>query len=350
MLNEKIKKIIYILLLSLVIYLIFLILPKLSNIINLFLNILKPFIIAFISAFILQPFVNLTQKIVKKRSMAIIIVIILVILFIFLFLKYIANTLIYEFEQFSLKFPDLILEIEEMINKILNKIPIFNNYQISLQEIIKNSNIINDTLFTTETFNKILNIGKYLLITPIILIYFLIDYEKIINYIKNYLEKNNRIRFKNYLIELNQTIFLYFRGVLLVMLILFMVFSLIFMILHIENGMIFALIIAITNIIPYIGSWIGTSIPVFYVLLSSYNKAFVVLIICIIIQTIEANVLTPLIQGKTTKLHPLFIIFSLLLFGSLFGFVGMVLAVPLSAILKITFKYYPINIWKNKSQ
>lgn len=134
------------------------------------------------------------------------------------------------------------------------------------------------------------------------------------------------------------------------MFILFMIFSLIFMILNVENGMIFALIISITNIIPYIGSWIGTSIPVFYVLLSSYNKAFIVLIICIIIQTLEANVLTPLIQGKNTKLHPLLIIFSLLLFGSLFGFVGMILAVPLSAIIKITLKYYPINIWKNKNQ
>lgn len=349
MLNEKIKKLIYIILLSLVIYLIFLILPKLNNIFNLLLNIVKPFLIAFILAFILQPAVNFIQRFVKKRNIAIIIVLILLFLFSFFFLKYIANTLIYEFEQFSLKFPELILEIENIINKLINKIPLFKSYQISLQDIINNSNILEDSLFTTETFNKIINMGKYLLITPIILVYFLIDYEKIINYLKDYLIRNNQIKFKNYLSELNQTIFSYFRGVLLVMFILFMTFSIVFLILDIENGMIFALIIAITNIIPYIGSWIGTSIPVLYVLLSSYNKAFIVLIICIIIQTLEANVLTPLVQGKNTKLHPLLIMFSLLLFGALFGFIGMMLAVPLAVVIKITLKYYPIKVFKSKN-
>lgn len=350
MLTEKIKKLIYILLLSLVIYLIFLIFPRISGILNLFYNISKPFIIAFVFAFILQPIVKYIQKFVIKRNIAIIIVIILFSSIIFFFLKYIANTLVYEFEQFSSKFPNLIFEIEKIINEILNKIPILNNYQISLENIIENYHLFDDKLFTTETINKIISFGRYLLITPIILIYLLIDYEKIIENIKNYLIKNNKIRFKNYLSELNQTIFSYFRGVLLVMFILFMIFSIVFLILKIENGMVFALIIAITNIIPYIGSWIGTSIPVFYALLSSYNKALIVLIICIIIQTIEANILTPLIQEKNTKLHPLFIIFSLLLFGSIFGFIGMMFAVPIAVIIKITLKYYPINILKNNIQ
>lgn len=349
MLNEKIKKLVYIILLSLVIYLIFLILPKLNNVFNLLLNIIKPFLIAFILAFVLQPSVNYIQRFVKKRNIAIIIVLILLFILTFFFLKYIANTLIYEFEQFSIKFPELILELESIINKLINKIPLFKSYHISLQDIINNSSILEDSLFTAETFNKIINIGKYLLITPIILVYFLIDYEKIINYIKEYLIRNNRIKFKNYLSELNQTIFSYFGGVLLVMFILFITFSIIFLILDIENGMIFALIIAITNIIPYIGSWIGTSIPVLYVLLSSYKKSFVVLIICIIIQTLEANVLTPFVQGKNTKLHPLLIMFSLLLFGTLFGFVGMIFAVPLAAIIKITLKYYPIKVFKVKN-
>ena len=115
----------------------------------------------------------------------------------------------------------------------------------------------------------------------------------------------------------------------------------------IENGMIFALIIALTNAIPYVGSWIGTAFPVIYVLLSSKRKAIVLLVICIVVQTIEADILTPLIQGKKTQLHPLIIVLSLMIFGVLFGFVGMIIAVPLSAIISITLKYYPLKTKNN---
>ena len=106
------------------------------------------------------------------------------------------------------------------------------------------------------------------------------------------------------------------------------------------------MIIALTNAIPYVGSWIGTALPVIYVLLSSKRKAIILLIVCVVIQTLEADVLTPLIQGKKTQLHPLIIVMSLMFFGVLFGFFGMIIAVPLSAIISITLKYYPINLKK----
>ena len=160
--------------------------------------------------------------------------------------------------------------------------------------------------------------------------------------------KTNKIRLKNYLQELHKTMTSYFRGVLLVMFLLFMVCTIVFTIIGVENGMVFALIIAITNIIPYLGSWIGTGLPVIYVLLTNPTKTLPVLIVCVIIQTIEADFLTPLIQGKQTKIHPLILIISLLFFSNLFGFFGMLISVPMTAIIMITIKHYPIKLVKNK--
>lgn len=345
--NERIKKIIYILLLSLLIYLIFLITPKLNDVFIFIFNIIKPFLIAMILAFLLHPLVLFTQKFIKKKGIAVLIVLVLLIIFIIIFIRYIANIIIYELEHLSIKLPDIIKEVESIINKILSYIPLFKNYSISLQDIIENNgNLIGDVIFTSDMLNRLFKGFKYILITPIILVYLLIDYENILNKIRNYLIKNKKERFKNYLGELNRTMSSYIRGVLIVMFILFIIFTLVFAILKVENGMVFALIMAITNIIPYLGAWIGTSLPVLYVLLTSYKKAIVVLIACIIIQTIEADVLTPLIQGKKTKLHPLIIVLSLLFFGSLFGFIGMLLAVPLAAIINITLKHYPISYFK----
>lgn len=348
MLTEKIKKIVYILLLSLLIYIIFLIIPKISNVLIFIFNIIKPFLIGFIIAFLLQPFVSKIQKYVKRRGFAVAIVLVIFAILLIIFIKYIANVLIYEFEHLSNKMPEIIKELEIIINKVFDQIPFLEKYSISLEDIItNNSNIITDTIFTSEMLNKLLNGFKYILIIPIILLYLLLDYEKILSKIRTFLVKNNKIKFKNYLGELHQTMSSYIRGVLLVMFILFMLFTIIFLIFDVENGMVFALIIAITNVIPYLGSWIGTSLPVLYVLLTSYNKAIVILVICVIVQTLEADLLTPLIQGKKTKLHPLIIILSLLLFGSLFGFIGMMIAVPMAAIINITLKHYPLNNLKN---
>ncbi len=349
MMNEKIKKLIYILLLFIIVYLLFLIAPKLKNVLNFIFDIILPFIIAFVLSFILQPFVLFIQKYVKKRGISVTIVLSLFLLLIIIFIKYVSNILIYEVEELSNKIPDIINELEIILNKIIYEIPFFKNYKISLKEIINNnSNIFQNNILTSETLNKIVSLGKYLVITPIILIYLLLDYEKIIFGLRNYLINNNKNKFKDYLGELNKTMSSYFRGVILVMFILFMVFTITFMIMRVDNGMVFAFIIAITNIIPYIGMWIGTGIPVLYVLLTSYEKAIAVLIVCIILQTLESDVLTPFIQGKKTKLHPLILILSLLFFGSLLGFIGMLIAVPMAAIINITLKYYPLKIIKIK--
>lgn len=351
MINEKIKKLIYTLLLAINLYLLFLIIPKLSNLFNGIISIILPFIIAFSIAFILHPFVLFIQKYTKKKWIAVGIVLLMLIIVLFIFFKYTLSILINELQMLSSNIPELIKKLETMINDFFLKVPFLENYKISLQDIIdkffdKNNNVIQETIFSNETFSLILNIGKYIIITPIILIYLLLDYEKIISSFRDYLIKNEKIKFKDYLGELNKTISSYFRGMLLVMLILFLVFSITFMILGIENGMIFAFIIAITNAIPYLGSWIGTLFPVTYVLLTTPNKTLLVLIICIIIQILEADVLTPLVQGKKTKLHPLIIVLSLMVFGVIFGFFGMIIAVPLSAIISITLKYYPIKIFK----
>ncbi len=348
MLTEKIKKMIYFLLLIINLYLVFLILPKLNNVFSNIFAIIFPFIFAFVVAFILQPLIAFIQKYVKKRWIAVIIVVVLVLIFLFIFIRYLLNIIITEFQLLSDKLPDLILEFEMLINKLFKQIPFLENYQISLQDWIDKIMIIDkdqitSVILSNQTFSFITNIGKNIIITSVIILYLLLDYEKIITSIRNYLVNRGKIRFKNYLGDLHQTMSAYFRGVLLVMFILLMVFTIVFSIIGLENAFIFALIISFTNIIPYLGSWIGTCLPVLYALLSSTKQAVIVLICCIIIQTLEADLLTPFIQGKKVKMHPLMIVFSLLLFGTLFGFVGMIAAVPITAIINITLKHYPLK-------
>ena len=104
--------------------------------------------------------------------------------------------------------------------------------------------------------------------------------------------------------------------------------------------------LGITNIIPYLGAYIGAVLPVTFALTESPQKALVVIIICITIQTIESNMISPYIHGRRTNIHPLVVVLGLLIFGGLFGIIGMMVAVPILLIFKITLKHYPIKLKK----
>ncbi len=348
MLNKSIKKLVFIVLLIITFYLFLLIIPIIKPVLLVVLNIILPFLIAFVLTFILYPFVLFIQKFVKKRILAVIITIALVILLLFFFGKYILSIIIEELDILENKVPDLINELENIINTVIKKIPFIKMDDIKIDEnLYFSKEMINDVLFDSQVLENIVSVVKYIIIVPIIVIYLLIDYDKILCYFREILIKNNYLRLKSYLSDLNKTMSKYVRGVLLVMLILFMVLSLVFMIIGLDNALIFALVIAVCNVIPYLGSYIGTSLPVLYALLDSPLKAIIVLIVCIVIQAIESDFLTPYIQGKQMQLHPLIVIGSLLIFGSLFGFFGMIFAVPIASIIKITLKHYPIPKLKN---
>lgn len=138
----------------------------------------------------------------------------------------------------------------------------------------------------------------------------------------------------------------FFKGYFIIMLILSVTSSIVLMFLGIDFALILGIIIGVTDIIPFIGSYIGGAIPVIYAFLESPTKALYVIIAIVVIQLIESNLLTPYIQSKQTKTHPLLVILSLIVFGRIFGFIGMIIAVPLLSIIKIILKYYPLKLFK----
>ena len=349
MINEYIKKIIFILLLSLLIYIIILVSPKLLIILKTIVGVILPFIIAFILAFIINPLVVKIEKKVKKRKIAIIIVIVGVLIIIGSFLLYTIPKVKTQFEEFKETIPLLV----ENIKNIVNQIGDYLNKLFGDKKIIEEMNL-NEKL--NGFFDSFLNLGSGIaknilyfissvFIIPVLTIYFLNDYEKIPVNIKNFLIRNNKEKFLNYLIDLSTNMRVYVKGVVIVMLILFILFSIAFTFLGIPYPLVFALFLGITNIIPYFGAYIGAVFPVLFALSDSYIKALITVLICVVVQAVEANIITPMIQKKYTKINPVYSILSLLVFGRLFGFIGMILAIPMVNVISITLKHYPIKIF-----
>ena len=351
--NKYIKKTILFLLTVLSIYVFILTIPFIKKILIFILKVLVPFIISFVLAFILQPLVAFFQKYLKKRSFAVTVVIIILLVTIIFLLK---TTIPYSIKEIKLlikNFPEILEELEAMVNKFDSK---FDFLPIDYQPTFEN---INDFLsqyvskissFPQIIFNKLLSYISVIVIIPMLLVYLLLDYEKVLCSIRDYLVKNEKIKFKDYLGELNQKMSSYFRATFLVMLILIIVCSSSFLIIDLSYPLFFACIIAITNIIPYVGPYIGGAFPVVFALLSSPKKALIVLLIVFIVQLIESNFLTPYIQSKKTDNHPLLVILFLLIFEKLFGIIGMLIAIPALTIIKTTLKYYPIKLINNRKK
>ena len=127
------------------------------------------------------------------------------------------------------------------------------------------------------------------------------------------------------------------------MLILFIFASISFFIIKLPGFIILAFLIAITNIIPYIGPYIG-GIPAVLIGLSLSTKlGIITLIIIVILQIVENSFIQPFIMSKSLKLNPILIIIGLIIFSHFFGIVGMIISTPVVSIIKILYDYYKKN-------
>ncbi len=114
------------------------------------------------------------------------------------------------------------------------------------------------------------------------------------------------------------------------------------LILGVDNALVLAVFNGAMEVVPYIGAWIAAIPAVLLVLLVSPTKAIIVAIFYLVIQQIQQSLISPLIMKKAVGLNPLFVIMALLIGGKLMGFVGALLAIPVTNILVILFQEYSL--------
>lgn len=345
LLNEYIKRIILLLLVIVSIYVAVLLLPFLFGVFRFIFEMLLPFIIGFALAFILQPIVRFFQNKGLKRWLAVVVVLSLFTIIVYFALALTIPHLISDMKELIRQAPKITSELKIVFDDFGKRFDFLpEEYRPNFENInlFINRYLIRFGSFPSEFFEKIVSYLSIIILVPMIVIYFLLDYEKILCSFRNFLIQHKYIRFKNYLADLNQIMGSYFRGVFIVIIIMMIAFSIAFSIIGLEFAVFFAVIIGITNLIPYLGSYIGGAFPFLFALMDSPKKAILVLIISFVFQTLESDLLTPYVQSKNIKIHPLLVILALLVFGSLFGILGMMMAVPILSMLRITLKHYPI--------
>ncbi|WP_174732735.1 AI-2E family transporter [Mesobacillus harenae] len=186
----------------------------------------------------------------------------------------------------------------------------------------------------TNILGLIANIAVILVTVPFLLFYMFKDGHKFPNALAKFFPAAYRKQGLIILKETGETLSAYIQGQITVAFAVGTLAFIGYLIIDLPFALVMALIVAFTNIIPYIGPILGGAPAVIVALFDSPTKALLVVIVIVIAQQVEGNVLSPLILGKSLDTHPATIIMLLLAAGNLAGVLGMVLAVPTYAVVK----------------
>lgn len=298
---------------------------------------LIPFIFGIFFAFLMVPLCNLLEKIKIPRTLASLLsTLVVFIVFggtLFLFIT--------QINKFASDMPSMEDKIESFIESSQNKIESITNLSFGEQEEMleeKSGPIIEKigSLVTGFFGNLFSTLFSFFLV--LVYLFFLLLYrKKIFDFLMMYIPDNQEDSAKETLEKISRVIFQYLWGRAQVMILLGIMFFITFISFGLPHALLLTLFGAVITIIPYIGSLISSLLPILFSLIyfDSLPKVIFLSAVIVVIQLIESNVLEPLILGKEVKLNPLVIIVAIVLGGLIWGLAGMILFVPIFAIIKI---------------
>lgn len=180
-----------------------------------------------------------------------------------------------------------------------------------------------------------------LFITPIVAFYLLRDWDPMVARVRSWLPRQHAPVILAQVAEVDRTLAGFVRGQASVCLVLGLFYALALSIVGLEFGLVIGLLAGFLSFIPFVGSLVGFagSVGIALFQYDTWLMVGVVAAIFLLGQAVEGNVLTPRLVGGRVGLHPVWVIFALLAGGSLFGFVGVLLAVPVAAVIGVVARF-----------
>lgn len=321
---------------------------KILHYIGEILIVISPIFIGFLLAWLFDPLVTWMQTKKIPRVLGCILVYLLIIGSIFLIAYLFIPSLLSQIKDFLRAAPEIFENITDFSINIIKKFDAGHtiNTVSAKKEITHQINNIGKSI-SSDIPTYIFNIGKALVSGGLNLVlglmigfYLLFDFDKVNNHIYSILPTNWQEGYKELVQRINTSLRSYVQGVLLVMLLVFITQSIGLTIAGLEAPIIFALFCAVTDIIPYFGPYIGAIPAIIVGFTISPITGICAIISILVVQLLENNFYQPLIMGHTMKLHPVTIMIGLLLFQHFFGILGMVIATPVIACLKVFITFF----------
>ncbi|MFT7243574.1 MAG: putative PurR-regulated permease PerM [Candidatus Azotimanducaceae bacterium] len=181
-----------------------------------------------------------------------------------------------------------------------------------------------------------------LALIPVVSFYLMRDWDMIVVYVRDMLPRDSEQTAVHLFTESDEVLSAFLRGQMLVMALLGAIYSIGLMIVGLELALLIGMLAGLASIVPYLGFIVGLSAASIAVIIQ-YQELYPLLYVVIVFgigQAMEGMVLTPLLVGDRIGLHPVAVIFAILAGGQLFGFTGILLALPVAAVIMVFARYY----------
>lgn len=310
--------------------------------------ILSPFLLALALAYLLAPVVEvlIRRGVGRKTAIAIVFLGIIGTLAITIFL--LIPKLYWELSKLTSVLPETMAAVEQ---KVLD---FRSNFQaaglphqvISLmdQHLVQGeSSMVTWLDGVLDNIPKILTSMTLLILSPVIAIYFLADWERIQGGLLRIVPQRKRVAWQRLIQDISHIVRSYIRGNILVALIVGVLTGVGVKLVGMDYALLIGVLCGLFDLIPYFGPLIGAIPAVLLGLVVSPFMAIKVLIVILIVQQLESSVISPKLMGDSVGLHPLWIIFALLAGGEFAGFWGMLLSVPVAAVIRVIIRH--IYFW-----
>ncbi len=315
------------------------------------LKVITPLFIGFVIAWLLDPLVRKLSAKGLNRGLSSVIVFLGFIGVIIIFFSVLVPTIYNQLNDLIKEIPKIMASLENFIGNLFDKLKGIESIDVAqMKENTFNSIYGIFTNITDNLPSMILNLIKTLFsgigtiaIGLIVALYMMIDFDELSDHFVNLLPSKYRFESKSLIDNIGFEIRKTVNGTILVAMMVFIGDSIGFALIGLKAPILFGLFCGITDIIPYIGPYIGGAAAVIVGFSQGTLVGILAIIVAFVVQTIENMILQPMIMSRTMKLHPVTIIIGLLVFGHFFGMIGMILATPLLALIKVLFRFFSLK-------
>jgi len=303
-------------------------------------GILLPFVIGFAVAYFLDPVADRLEALGVRRTLATALIAVAMMVVLLGFLIFGLPILFAQIGQIIVALPGYITELQLWIEQQ----GALGGQQELVQQLGQSAvgSLQNMTSQILLSGLSALNVFGLLLISPIVAIYMLNDWDRMMAGIDHLLPDDMAETVRHLAAQIDEMLAGFLRGQTLVCLLLGVIYALGLSLVGLQGAIVVGMVAGLISFIPYVGSATGLimagalGVGQFGV---DYTPLAMIAAVFVVGQFLEGNILTPRLVGDRVHLHPVWIMFALLAMGSLFGFLGLLLAVPSAAVIGVLVRY-----------
>lgn len=312
-------------------------------------DVILPFVLGGAIAYFLDPVADRLEKVGASRAMATAIITIGALLVAILAMLLVVPSLI---EQSIALFNIIPKVFEDLRTFLTTRFPDLLDSTSTLHQSLKT---VGETIQSKggellkavfSSAMSIINVVMLLVIVPVVAFYLLYDWDNMVAKIDDLLPRDHAPVVRRLAAEIDQTLAAFIRGMGTVCLALGTYYAVALMLVGLQFGLVVGFIAGGLTFIPYVGAFVGGALAIglgLFQFWGDWLSLGLVAGVFVLGQVIEGNVLTPKLVGSSVGLHPVWLIFALSVFGTLFGFVGMLVAVPVAAALGVVARFLISN-------